>query len=50
MEVLISVERVPGEKPRGTKKRTNNPLIPLTCVASTRFTVISLPRHFTLVT
>ena len=44
MEVVISEERVPGEKPLKTKKRTNNQLRnPLTCVVSTPFTVIS-PR------
>ena len=46
MEVVIYVERVPGEKPLGTKKRTINQVNPLTYVASTRFTVISLPSHF----
>ena len=43
MEVVISEERAPGEKPLGTKKRTNNQLNPNTCVALTCFTVI-LPQ------
>ena len=51
MEVVISEERVPGEKPLKTKKRTNNQLRnPLTCVVSTPFTVISPPSHFAPVT